>query len=104
MAIKIYKGMILPYFDYGDVVYMGGRKDMLEKLQRLQNRALKICLRVEHRHPTDDLHRQTRVKTLYDRRKAHLKIAAFSKIRNPGRVQVTEKITRGGDAPRLIIN
>ena len=22
MAIKIYKGMTLPYFDYGDVVYM----------------------------------------------------------------------------------
>ena len=73
-------------------------------IQRLQNRALKICLKVEHRHPTDDLHRQTRVNTLYDRRKAHLKIAAFSEIGKPGRVQVTEKATRGCDVPRLIIN
>ena len=50
------------------------------------------------------LHRQTRVYSLYDRRKAHLKIVAFSEIWNPGRVQVTTKTTRGGDAPRLIIN
>ena len=51
---------------------------MLDKVQRLQNRALKLCVKVEHRHPTDDLHRQTRVSTLYDRRKAHIKIAAFT--------------------------
>ena len=47
MAIKIYKGMILPYFDYGDVVYVGGNNNILDKLQRLQNRALKICLKME---------------------------------------------------------
>ena len=70
MAIKIYNGMILPYFDYGDVVYMGGNKTMLDKLQRLQVQHLR-CLKVEHRHPTDNLHRQTRVNTLCDRRKAH---------------------------------
>ena len=58
-------------------------------------------LKVEHRHPTDDLHRQTRVNTLYDRRKAHLKTAAFSEIGKPGRVQVqTKKATRRGNAPQ----
>ena len=29
MAIKIYKGMILPYFDYGDIIYMGGNAKLL---------------------------------------------------------------------------
>ena len=33
MAIKIYKGMILLYFNYGDVIYIGGRKHILDKLQ-----------------------------------------------------------------------
>ena len=40
MAIKIDKFMILPYFDYGDVDTWEGNKYMLDKLQRLQSRAL----------------------------------------------------------------
>ena len=43
VALKIYKSMILPYFDYGDVIYNQGNQDGLDKLQRLQNRCLKIC-------------------------------------------------------------
>ena len=52
MAIKIYKGMILPYFDYGDIIYMGGNANLLNKLQALQNRALMVCLQVHKRFPT----------------------------------------------------
>ena len=44
--------MILPNFDYGDIIYMGGSKTLLAKLQRLQNKALMICLNMENRHPT----------------------------------------------------
>ena len=43
VALKIYKSMILPYFDYGDVIYDAANKCILDKLQRLQNRGLKIC-------------------------------------------------------------
>ena len=38
VAPKIYKSMILPYFDYGDIIHNTANKDGLEKLQRLQNR------------------------------------------------------------------
>ena len=38
VAIKIYKSMILPYFDYGDVIYGSASQESLDKLQRLQNR------------------------------------------------------------------
>ena len=31
VALKIYKSMILPYFDYGDVVYNTANKDGLDK-------------------------------------------------------------------------
>ena len=43
VALKIYKSMILPYCDYGDVIYNSASQEGLDKLQRLQNRCLKIC-------------------------------------------------------------
>ena len=32
MAVQIYNGIILPYFDFGDVIYMGGNANLLNKL------------------------------------------------------------------------
>ena len=43
-AIRIYKSMLLPYFDYGDIVYDKARQIDLDKLQRAQNKCLKICM------------------------------------------------------------
>ena len=37
-AIRIYKSMLLPYFDYGDIVYDKARQIDLDKLQRAQNK------------------------------------------------------------------
>ena len=44
-AILIYKTMILPYFDYGDIVYMLSSKNELNKLEILQERCINICTR-----------------------------------------------------------
>ena len=41
-AIIIYKTMVLPYFDYGDLIYAAANMCLLDKLQRLQNKALRI--------------------------------------------------------------
>ena len=38
--------MILPYFDYGDILFMKSQKNVLSKLDHLQKRALKICLHI----------------------------------------------------------
>ena len=43
-ALYIFKSMIMPIFDYGDIIYEGGTKNKLLKLQRIQNRGLKMCL------------------------------------------------------------
>ena len=56
MVLEIYKGMILLYFDHGDIVYIGTKEKLLNKLQVKQNRALKICLKVDQLHPTQDKH------------------------------------------------
>ena len=43
VALQINKSMILPYLDYADVIFDKAHSQDLEKLQRLQNRCLKIC-------------------------------------------------------------
>ena len=43
MALQIYKSMILPFLDYADVIFDKAYSKDLDKLQRLQNRCLKIC-------------------------------------------------------------
>ena len=60
VALRIYKTMILPYFDYYDVIYNTANADGLDKLQRLQNKCLKIYLSLNRTHDTDDLHSQAK--------------------------------------------
>ena len=43
----LYKSLILPYFDYGDIVYGSTFKRHTDRLQKLQNRAGRIILRIK---------------------------------------------------------
>ena len=56
-AHKIYfLGKIRPYLtyiDYGDILYHKIHKQAINKIQRLQNRALRICLKSPARTPSD---------------------------------------------------
>ena len=45
-ALYIFKSMVCPIFDYGDIIYEGGNTNRLEKLKRTQNRGLKICMNI----------------------------------------------------------
>ena len=52
-ALVIYKSMLLPYLDYGDIIFCNSNKKDLDKLQRLQNKCLRICMgkdRLFHTH------------------------------------------------------
>ena len=42
-ALQIYRSMVMPYLDYADVVFDRAHSKDLDRLQRLQNRCLKIC-------------------------------------------------------------
>ena len=58
-ALLIYKTMILPYFDYADVIFcMSNQKD-LGKLQTLQNKCIRICMGKERRFDTNRTHKQS---------------------------------------------
>ena len=98
-ALKIYKSMILPYFDYGDIIYGSANKDGLDKLQRLQNKGLKLCMGYDRRHNTDDLHREAKCPKLESRRSAHINNFMFNRIDRSDLVDNRPIRTRAHDAP-----
>ena len=74
-ALCLYKSKILPYFDYGDILYNKTFRRTLLKLQKLENQALKLCLRRDHLYNTDLLHLETNVPKLDNRRTCHITFA-----------------------------
>ena len=79
MAITIYNTLIVPFLDYGDILLINASIELLNKLQRLQNKCLRICLRAQLQTPTFFLHQETKTAPLHDRRKAHLKTLCLNR-------------------------
>ena len=69
-SIAVYKSKIVPYFDYGDIFFMNISAKTIERLQKLQNRALHICLARNGRTNVNDLHNTCNVNKLVHRRDA----------------------------------
>lgn len=63
---------MLPLIDVGDVFYESTTKSLLDKLQCLQNRAIRIIYRFEPRANTDKMHQNMKLLKLRDRRMLHL--------------------------------
>ena len=78
-AASIYKSVLLPYMEYGDVFMSGANQVDLDKLQRLQNIGLCICLQSENRTIRYDLHRHFKLQQLEHRRIAHLRNLTFTR-------------------------
>ena len=54
----------MPYFDYAEIVYEKAPGVDLEKIQRLQKRALKVCLKVGKFEETEVIHRRAKIRLL----------------------------------------
>ena len=98
-ALQIYKSMILPYLDYADVVFANSNAVDIEKLQRLQNRCLKVCTGRDRLFSTDILHKSTNVPFLKDRRKAHVRNFMYTRLTHKDLINTREIRTRAHDAP-----
>ena len=68
----IFKSMILPHFDYGDVVYAGASQESLSDLQILQNKCLRLCTSSPYDINIIHLHNIAKVSLLAVRRNTHL--------------------------------
>ena len=85
-----YKQMVLPFFDYLDILIDGGTRKYLDKLQALQFRGIKIVYQycIDGRRITNkdelQLHQNLNLAFLEDRRKKHLLKMMFDfKTRKP---------------------
>ena len=104
VATLIYKSMLLPYFDYVDVIYAHTIANNFNKLRRLQNRCLKICLGSDRRFSTDRAHQLTSTPILEDRRKAHILNFMYIRSKHSHRLNIREIRTRAHDAPLFLVD
>ena len=81
-ATRIYKTMIMPILEYGDILYDGSNQFLLGKIQTLQNRCLRICNYEPYHVPVIYLHEIANVSKLVFRRKMHLLLYMFKQKTN----------------------
>ena len=53
-AITMYHGMILPFFDYADIIYEACNKGILDSMQKMQNRGLRIAAYKHYRDKSSE--------------------------------------------------
>jgi hypothetical protein len=83
-ALSVYRGMILPFFDYADIAYEGCSKAQLAKLQRMQNSGLRtVHYQQGESLSTVELHSKYKITTLEIRRKQHLANFMYCRSRKP---------------------
>ena len=100
-AITIYRSMIVPYFDYGDIFLVNINFKTIDKLQKLQNRALRICLAREGRSNVNMLHNTCNINKLVHRRHAHLLNFAFTRAQDQNYLKEGNRSLCRYDAPVL---
>ena len=100
-SIAIYKSKVVPYFDYGDIFLMGISLKSLDKLQKLQNRALRICLAQDGRSNVNEMHNTCNISKLEQRRESHLLNFVYKRAHDERYVQHGNRELRRFDAPIL---
>ena len=71
-ALLIYKNMILPILEYGDIFLHSATQKVRKKLQTLQNKALRCALGKEKIVSSDLLHTEAHLLKLQTRRHVHI--------------------------------
>ena len=71
-ALAIYKNMILPILEYGDILLISTKVSTRKRLQTLQNKALKCALGVDPLTSTEEVHSMAKLDRLHIRRQQHI--------------------------------
>ena len=85
-SLLIYKQKIVPYADYASFLIDCTTQDLITKIQRLQNKALRICKykNMYQRCSATELHTEYKLATLADRRYRQLLCFMFKKSKQIG--------------------
>ena len=100
-SIAIYKSKVVPYFDYGDIFLMNINKKTIDKLQKLQNRALRLCLALDGRSNVNDMHNTCNINKLSHRREVHLLNFVYKRAQDERYLQAGNRELRRYEAPIL---
>lgn len=99
-AIIIFKATIVPIFDYNDLFYNLLTQQQLVKMQRLQNRALRLVFRGKILS-VREMHEKANVDYLEQRREMHMLALMFSRTLDPYYRDDTCRVTRRAEAVML---
>ena len=102
IALRIYKVMILPLFDYNDVVFSSGNISSLKKLDVLQNKGMRIIGRLNKRTNTNNIMNRLEILDLKKRRLYHLLQYAYKLSKNPLEIKSVKKITRFNENKKIL--
>ena len=91
---RVYKSMIAPLLDYGDIIYSATSDRNLARIQKLQNRGLRICLNNHVYVSRIQLHQTCEVLPLKIRRKYNLRKYMFKQKENQNIIVNREIRTR----------
>lgn len=80
----IYQSVILPHFDYADIIWQSSPQTYLDQLQKLQNRAGRIILKINPSSHTSifKIHDLLKWETLKTRRNKHMYIMLYNIFHN----------------------
>ena len=97
LAILLYKTMILPILEYGDLILDGAPDTLVAEIQMIQNHCLRACLHIwDPRTITrDNLHIQCSAKRLHERRTASLLCRMYKLSCDPNNVVIPVRDLRG---------
>ena len=79
-ALTIYKSMVIPYFDYADVIYMYSNNPDFKKLDRAHIRGLRICLKIQGKMEDKDIYNLCNISSLNSRRIVHSRNYMYKNI------------------------
>ena len=90
----VYNAIILPIFDYGDILYGNAATKYTNQLQKLQNRAFRILLGISpYEHVSvKEIHTRLGYKSLESRRCCHLNVMVYKVLNELAPCTVLERI------------
>ena len=87
-AILVYKNMLLPIIEYGDIFLTAASLKNRKKLQTLQNKGLRCALNKGIETSSSELHREAGLLKLKYRREQHLLHLVYDWSKNKGNLKV----------------
>ena len=86
-AMLVYKNMLLPILEYGDILFTGVTLQHKKRLQVLQNKVLRCALNEDKDTSTVDLHKKAKLMKLKYRRQQHLLNFMFDVAKDKGNLK-----------------